>query len=126
VCGIAAQTEKMYIEILLAHLDDERLGKAYAEGEGLCLDHFLLAIQDAPDEPTFERLVRPQADRYALMLADLDEFIRKRDHRFRLEEHGDEGDVWLRVLNTIVGGAGMGLSARWGSRRASDLESGGR
>ena len=126
VCAIAEQTKKMYIEILLAHLDDERLSKAYVEGEGLCLEHFLLAIQDAPDEPTFERLVRPQADRYARMLADLDEFIRKRDHRFRLEEHGEEGDVWLRVLNTIVGGAGMGLSAKWGSRRAADLESGGR
>jgi hypothetical protein len=55
------------------------------------------------------------------MLADLDEFIRKRDHRFRREKYGEEGDVWLRAMNAIVGGAGMGLSAESGGRRSDDL-----
>ncbi|MFH1084389.1 MAG: hypothetical protein V1772_01320, partial [Chloroflexota bacterium] len=103
-------------------LDDERLASAYAQGEGLCLRHLLRALEAVEDEATFERLVRPQAQRYRRMVADLDEFIRKRDHRFRLEEHGEEGDVWLRAMNAMVGGAGMGLSARWGGRRAPDLD----
>lgn len=120
-CAAGVQAEKAAIEILLAHLDDERLYGAYAQGEGLCLAHFIQALEDVEDEETFERLVNPQVVRYRRMLADLDEFIRKRDHRFRLEEQGEEGDVWLRAMNAIVGGAGMGLSAKWGGRQVSDL-----
>ena len=34
-------------------------------------------------QAALERLLQPQVERYRLMLDDLDEFIRKRDHRFR-------------------------------------------
>ncbi len=120
-CAIAATTEQDYIALLLAHLDDPKLHEAYAAGEGLCLPHLLAALRQVRDEETLQRLVAPQAERYRRMLADLDEFIRKRDHRFAHEKYGDEGDVWLRVMNVIVGGAGMGLSAKSGGRRTSDI-----
>lgn len=120
-CAIGKQAEEMYVELLIAHLDDEQLYTAYAQGEGLCLTHFRQALEKAPDRVTMRRLVEPQVKRYGLMLDDLDEFIRKRDHRFKNEKYGQEGDVWLRALNAIVGGAGMGLSREWGGRRSDDL-----
>lgn len=120
-CTIGATTERDYVALLLAHLDDERLQQAYAAGEGLCLPHLLAALRGVPDEDTLRRLVDPQMERYRLMLSELDEFIRKRDHRFAHEKFGDEGDVWLRVMNAIAGGAGMGLSAKSGGRRTSDI-----
>jgi len=120
-CGIARKAEHNHIELLLAHLHDERLHEAYASGEGLCLSHFIQALGSVEDEEGLRLLIEPQMDRYRLMLADLDEFIRKRDHRFRHESYGEEGDVWLRALNAITGGAGMGLSARWGGRRSDDI-----
>ncbi|MFH1084288.1 MAG: DUF6062 family protein, partial [Chloroflexota bacterium] len=83
-CAAGLQAEKAALEMLIAHLGDERLASAYAQGEGLCLKHLLRALEAVEDEATFERLVCPQAQRYRRMLADLDEFIRKRDHRFRL------------------------------------------
>ena len=61
---------------------------------------------------------------YIIALANLDEFIRKRDYRFRGESYGEEGDVWLRAMNAVVGGAGLGLSARSGGRPS--LEEGGK
>ena len=121
-CAVGAQSERIFVEILLAHLDDERLYESYVQGEGLCFKHFLQALEDVEDETTYDRLVSPQVVRYRKMLADLDEFIRKKDHRFRMEKYGEEGDVWLRAMNAIVGGAGMGLSARWGGRRSADLD----
>ena len=121
-CAVGRQSERISVEILLAHLDDERLYDAYVQGEGLCLKHFVQALEDVEDETTYDRLVSPQVVRYRKMLVDLDEFIRKKDHRFRLEKSGEEGDVWLRAMNAIVGGAGMGLSAKWGGRRAANLD----
>jgi hypothetical protein len=121
-CQIAKDSEGLYVGLLASHLQDDDLYSAYAEGEGLCVSHLLRALEQVADEASFERLVKPQAARYRVMLRDLDEFIRKRDHRFREEKYGEEGDVWLRALNAIVGGAGMGLSARWGGRRSQDLD----
>jgi len=121
-CAIAEDAERLYVGLLVSHLQDADLYTAYAEGEGLCMTHLLHALEQVPDEAAYDRLVKPEVKRYRLMLRDLDEFIRKRDHRFREEKYGEEGDVWLRTLNTIVGGAGMGLSAKWGGRRSQDLD----
>lgn len=120
-CAIASQAEETYLELMVMHLAEEDLYNSYAQGEGLCLTHLVGALERTRDERTFENLLRPQLTRYRLMLRDLDEFIRKRDHRFTKEEYGEEGDVWLRVLNAIVGGAGMGLSATSGGRQTLDL-----
>lgn len=120
-CDIAQRHEDSYIQLLLAHLDDEKLSEAYAQGEGLCLHHLTLAIDRAVDQETVQRLVQPQIDRYTVMLHHLDEFIRKRDHRFRHEPMGEEGDVWLRAMNAIAGGAGLGLSPQSGGRQTEDI-----
>jgi hypothetical protein len=120
-CKIGEQAADNYIDLLLAYVDDPQLAEAYAQGEGLCLPHFLQAIERAESQKMLEHLIGPQVARYRRMLDDLDEFIRKRDHRFRHEKYGEEGDVWLRTMNTIVGGAGLGLSAATGGRREADL-----
>lgn len=121
-CEIAKDSERLYVGLLASHLQDDDLYAAYAQGEGLCLPHVLATLEQVADESSLERLIKPQVARYRLMLNDLDEFIRKRDHRFRDEKYGEEGDVWLRAMNAIVGGAGMGLSAKWGGRRSQDLD----
>ena len=120
-CAVGEKAERNNIQLLLAHLGDERLHDAYAQGDGLCLPHFIRALDCIDDAESLRRLIDPQVARYRLMLGDLDEFIRKRDHRFRHEKYGQEGDVWLRVLNAVSGGAGMGLSARSGGRRSEDI-----
>ena len=120
-CAIAQKAEHSNTELLLAHLQDERLYEAYAKGEGLCLPHFVGALETVEDEESFGLLVGPQVARYRVMMRDLDEFIRKRDHRFRHEKYGEERDVWLRVLNAVVGGAGMGLSAESGGRGSPEF-----
>lgn len=121
-CEVGRGFERSYLDLLIAYLDDEEFYNAYAAGEGLCLPHLIGAIGRVRDEMLLDRLVRPQLERYLVMLRDLDEFIRKRDHRFRHEKYGEEGDVWLRAMNAIVGGAGMGLSARAGGRRSTDVD----
>ena len=120
-CTIHREAEESYAGLLASCLNDERLYLAYAEGDGLCLPHLAMALEQVPDPKALERLVQPQLARYRAMLSDLSEYIRKCDHRFRSEPFGSEGDVWLRAMNALAGGAGMGSSAKHGSRRAQDL-----
>lgn len=120
-CAIAESAERACIELMVAHSADDKLSAAYAAGDGLCLPHLVRVLAAAPDAETCQRLVAPQLERYQAMLGDLDEFIRKRDHRFRHEKMGEEGDVWLRAMNAIIGGAGRGTTARSGGRRTMDF-----
>ena len=120
-CVLADQSEKTFLDLMLAHIHDDTLHGAYAQGDGLCLAHLIGSLERVSSEEAFQRLVEPQLARYRVMLRDLDEFIRKHDHRFRGEKFGEEGDVWLRAMNAILGGAGMGLSARSGGRRSDDV-----
>ena len=125
-CEVGQEATDNYLDLVIAHLGDEDLYSAYSQGEGLCLPHLIGAIERVRDEDALQRLVRPQVSRYLAMLSDLDEFIRKRDHRFKGEKYGPEGDVWLRAMNAVVGGAGLGLSAKTGGRRSSDIGNQGR
>lgn len=120
-CTVQKKAERDYAALLVASIDDERLASAYASSDGLCLPHLAMALEHVTDEVTLKRILEPQVERYRTMLADLSEYIRKCDHRFRGEPFGPEGDVWLRVMNTMAGGAGMGTSAQHGGRQSEDL-----
>lgn len=108
-CLIKEQATQDNLELLIAFMEDDKLYEAYAEGEGLCLLHLAWAVSLVSEEATLQRLLQPQIARYRLLLEDLAEYIRKADHRFKHETLGPEGDVWLRVMNAITGGAGLGL-----------------
>ncbi|MHB1355371.1 MAG: DUF6062 family protein [Anaerolineae bacterium] len=120
-CLIGAESERNNLELLLVHIEDPQFQQGYAAGEGLCLVHLIGVLELAKTSDEVSSLVDPQVARYRIMLHELDEFIRKRDHRFYHEPMGDEGDVWLRVMNAVVGGAGQGLSAQSGGRH-NDLD----
>ncbi|MFO7696588.1 MAG: DUF6062 family protein [Anaerolineae bacterium] len=120
-CKIYEAAERNYTGLLASSIDDDRLAGPYAEGDGLCVPHLAMTLEQVRDEDTLQRIVQPQLTRYRTMLADLNEYIRKCDHRFRGEPFGPEGDVWLRAMNTMAGGAGMGLSADHGGRSSQDL-----
>ncbi|NLV73568.1 MAG: hypothetical protein GXY52_02615 [Chloroflexi bacterium] len=121
-CLIGREAEVNYTSLMLAHIEDPEFHAAYAAGEGICLPHLIAVLERAGTEEEVRAIVGPQVVRYRHMLSELDEFIRKRDHRFRHEPMGEEGDVWLRAMNAVVGGAGWGLTARSGGRRTNPLE----
>lgn len=103
-CVSSRDAEARHIDTLLAHLDDETLYTAYIRSDGLCLSHLLTAVARPMDDTALRRLLDPQNARYRRLLHDLNEFIRKRDHRFRHEPYGEEGDAWLRAMSLMAGG----------------------
>ena len=124
-CLIKERATQDNLELLIAFMDDEKLYEAYIEGEGLCLPHLAWAVGLVSDEVILQRLLQPQIARYRLLLDDLAEYIRKSDHRFKHEKLGPEGDVWLRVMNAVTGGAGLGLGRDHNPRRAARWEQNG-
>jgi len=107
VCPACAWSEKMeriYLELLLQHLlSEDGLRDPYEKSEGLCLPHFRQALALVRDEQVFDALLGAQRAVWAGLVAELGEFIRKSDHRFRHEPMGPEKDAWIRSIAALVG-----------------------
>jgi hypothetical protein len=104
-CLWSDKMEGLYLEDLVKYLvGDDGLLTEFEASDGLCLPHFRRALGLVRDPPVFESLVGAQQAIWERLIADLGEFIRKNDHRFRNERMTQrEGDAWLRAISSLVG-----------------------
>ncbi len=104
-CVYARAMEDLYLDILLGRLlGEDGLLAAYQASEGLCLLHFRQVLARVRDGAVYAALVESQRAIGQRRLAELDEFIRKNDYRFRGEPWGRERDAWRRALGALTGG----------------------
>ncbi|HEY64102.1 MAG TPA: hypothetical protein G4O02_05975 [Caldilineae bacterium] len=102
-CVQQEEMERIYIHELLQHLEDPALHVAFLKSTGLCLKHLRRAMQQAGKDQQRQALIEMQRTVWRQLVAELDEFIRKHDYRFRDEGFGPEGDSWLRALIGLTG-----------------------
>lgn len=103
-CKQGEEMEAIYLDALLEELiTEDGLLAAYEASAGLCLPHFRQALTRLRDEAIFRALVNAQRAIWQRLEADLSQFIRKNDARFRDEPWGDERDAWLRAIAALAG-----------------------
>jgi len=103
-CRHETELETLAITTLVDLLaEDERLREAFETSAGLCLPHLRRALELVRDETTFNLLLEITQAKLVQLIAELDEFVRKHDHRFRHEKFDTEGDSWRRAVSQIVG-----------------------
>lgn len=101
-CRAQDEAVNRYAGALLAGLGDESLMHSLDQAGGLCLSHLIHVLELAT--PAQAQVLRARhASIYRRLHAELGEFIRKHDHRFRHEPLGSEADSWRRAIATIVG-----------------------
>ena len=104
-CLLEADAARRSAKILLKHLDDPDIERAYLAAGGLCLPHFRLTLSMAGGEAS-RLLAGWQAIAWRHLRDELDELIRKHDHRFAHERVTDEeADSWQRAVAAVVGAA---------------------
>lgn len=102
-CILEADSEQRTARILLKHLDDPAIAGAYDAAGGLCLPHFQVVLSHAGPGPA-RTLAAWQAQAWGRLRDELDELIRKHDHRFRHEPMTDAERVsWQRGIAAAVG-----------------------
>jgi hypothetical protein len=82
---------------------DERMIAALTQSDGLCFSHLRQSLDTAPNQFTFDTLVQIHQEKLTVLIAEMDEFIRKNDYRFQHEGFGDESDSWRRGMTAMVG-----------------------
>jgi hypothetical protein len=105
-CLICAHVAVMKQEVLRTTSQtmtgDHGLAMPLANSDGLCLDHLRQVLALAPPDEA-AALLKAQRTVWQRLKGQLDEFIRKADHRFHDESYGIEADSWERALANIVG-----------------------
>ena len=115
VCLRLQGREEEYVSTLLAHLVGAgALEEVYRASDGLCLSHFRKAVARAPSETHVRALVAGQRSVWERLHGELEEFIRKSDHRSRDEPFGAEKDAWIRALEGVSGPRPASTSRRQG------------
>jgi Family of unknown function (DUF6062) len=102
-CTLAEDAEQRAARTLLRHLASTEIAAAYAAAGGLCLPHFQVVLSHAGSGPA-RTLAQWQEDAFARLRDELDELIRKHDHRFRGEPiTEEEAASWKRAVAAIAG-----------------------
>lgn len=105
-CNNRDKIEELALKSIIDALkkDDEQMIGALKSSDGLCLPHLRHALESAQSAQAFETLVRLSQEQIAGLIHELDEFIRKNDHRFRDEKITErERESWRRALSRAVG-----------------------
>lgn len=101
-CQLENNATSRAIKTLLKHINDPAIAQSYVAAGGLCLPHFTEALSHAGGASA--KLREWQAAVYRDLRDELDELIRKHDHRFRGETITErEAVAWTRAVATVIG-----------------------
>ncbi len=97
LCVAEDEDMDLYAGAMAEALRDMELRAAFEATAGLCLRHLMAVLERTSGET---RLFLVEHERTALMRlwAELAEFVRKSDARYRHEPMGRESDAWIRAL----------------------------
>ena len=99
--------EGRYISVFLDNFDDSELKFVYKNSFGLCLLHLNLAINKCKNKKFANEIINIESAKFASLIAELKEFLRKHDYRFSKEKFGKEGDSWIRAIEKLSGKEGI-------------------
>lgn len=105
-CERRDEAEKLALKSVTNALEkqDADMQSALQNSDGLCLSHLRWALETARNREAFDLLVTITQEQLSSLIQDLDEFIRKSDHRFRDEKISEtERGSWRRALQRVVG-----------------------
>ena len=103
ICEIRIEAEKRHIETFIELIDDNALRSYLDSSDGFCARHLLMVLAKLKNKGHATYLLELHTRKYASLLADLKEFCRKNDYRFKDEHIGQEADSWEKAVHIVSG-----------------------
>ena len=88
---------------LMESLQEPEMQEALRTSDGLCVPHLKKAFEAVIDPGVCDVLLSIHHEKLESLRAELAEFIRKNDYRFKEEGIGAEGDSWRRAIGRLTG-----------------------
>lgn len=105
-CALLEDTSRRFGDLLLKELKFDAVQRLLRDCGGLCLPHLRTTLSRPGAGKTYKTLIEVQRQAWTALMAELDEFIRKNDYRFRHEPMESERDAWMRALDVMIGLSG--------------------
>lgn len=102
-CDDLGSSESRQVLFFLYEMGKAYFTEAYRASEGLCGQHLLTALGQSKSKATSETLISHWADKLRALGGELEEFLRKLDHRYAHEPKGEEQTSWIRAVEAFVG-----------------------
>jgi hypothetical protein len=104
-CEAMERAEQRHIQTLAGYIHEAKMKAAFEQSEGLCLPHFRLALEAAPDASRHDLLLQIQLEKWRSLKAELEMFVEKYDINHADRSMGAEADSWRRALRLVSGAA---------------------
>ena len=102
-CLAEATLANRAVQAFLEWVEAGRLADRLPGAMGLCLPHLALGLRLVRSEADLQVLLASTRARWWALRAELDEYLRKQDYRFRREPYGAEVDAPWRAVAGMVG-----------------------
>lgn len=103
ICENVREIENRFLVELSKNFANPEVVTAYQNSEGLCIPHIISAIKIWKKKDSLKTFLDIELQRLENLNAELKEFIRKFDYRFKDEEFGKEKDSWIRAIKKFSG-----------------------
>lgn len=102
-CAVRLREEEAFLGTLLDHSGEWQFMERYTASQGLCFVHLDQALAMNHHGKAAQRLLAAHTPIVDRLIAELDEFQRKNDYRFRDEPLGEEATSWMRAIEMASG-----------------------
>jgi hypothetical protein len=103
LCFELKEKEGVYLRELLAILKHKGFKSGYENSSGLCISHYVKAINYIDDDSLMDFLYETQISQLEKIKSDAESFISKRNPPMRWNQTEDEKISWFRAVEKIVG-----------------------
>lgn len=103
VCVSENEAERLYLRLLINGLSDAKILTAYQAGDGLCLPHFIKAMNLEIEKEPLLMLCDLQMARIKGLIPHLTSYVEKHDYQNQESYTEEELDSWIKAVQIMAG-----------------------
>jgi len=101
ICKYYSKHEKMYISEFSKGSAKEEFIDKFVEKPGICIEHLIKVSRSIKDLAALKKLLRPQVEIIGAIDLELNNFVKKFDHKSSEKITDREASAWIRLFNRI-------------------------
>jgi len=99
ICKYYSKHEKMYISEFAKGTAKEEFLRKFEEDPGICLEHLIKVSKSIKDRSALKRLLKPQIAMIEETDHELNNFVKKFDHKSSEKITDSEASAWIKLFN---------------------------
>jgi hypothetical protein len=101
ICKYYSKHEKMYISEFAKGTAKEEFLEKFEEKPGICIEHLIMISKSVKDRNALKRMLKPQIKEIQEIDLELNNFIKKFDHKSNEKITDNEASAWYRLFGRI-------------------------